>query len=184
MYRVASLGTAITVLVLMATLHNGTARAQYPTPSGSVAVAASQTTVTVGQSVTITATLRDVGGTLLASHSCTLSIASQPGTDASVTPANANTNASGVVTATVNVGTTPGTIQVRVTCGSVTGAVTMVAGASVQPSAPPASGVVLPRTGSGAGGQSHGSDTAILLSVAAALLVLGGHALWVRRRRA
>lgn len=184
MYRVASLGTAIAVLLLMATLHSGTARAQYPTPSGSVTVAVAQTTVPVGQRVAITATLRDVGGTLLASHSCTLSIASQPGTDASVTPTSANTDAAGVVAATVYVGTAPGTIEVRVTCGSVTGAVSVVAGASVQPSAPPASGVELPNTGSGAGSGSRGTDTTMVFSVVAALLVLGGHALWARRRRA
>lgn len=184
MRRIISLGTAIAVLLLMAISNSGMARAQYPTPSGNLTVAASQTTATAGQSVTVTATLLDVNGTRLASHSCTLNILSQPGTDASVTPANANTDASGVVTATVNVGTTPGTITVRVTCGSVIGSVSVVAGASVRPSLPPRSAVELPNTGSGASGQSHGSDITGVLAAALVLLVLGGHAVRSRRRRA
>ncbi len=183
MRRMTSLGAVVAVLLLTVAWRSGIAQAQYPTPSGNLTVAASQTTATAGQSVTITATLRDVNGNRLANHSCILYLANQPGTDASVTPANANTDAAGVVTAAVYVGRTPGTVVVRVTCGAVTGSVDVVAGVAVGPATPPAAAIELPGTGSGPGQQSGGTDVTVVLGMAVVLLALGIQAVRARRPR-
>lgn len=183
MRKLTSLGAAVAVLLLTVAWHSGIAQAQYPTPSGNLTVATSQTTALVGGSVTVSATLRDVDGNRLASHSCILHIANQPGSDASVTPANANTDAAGVVTATVYVGRTPGTVAVRVTCGAVTGGVDVVAGVAVGPGAPPPSAIELPSTGSGAGPRSGGTNVTVVLGMAVVLLALGIQAVRARRPR-
>jgi hypothetical protein len=183
MRRITTLVAAFAVLLFTVASFSGVARAQYPTPSGNLTVGVSQTTAGLGQTVTVTATLRDVNGAVLASHSCVLSVVSQPGTDASVAPSSANTDANGSVTAPVNVGTTPGTIVVRVTCGSVTSTVGVVAGAAVTSGQPPASSVELPNTGSGAMAGSGESDTTMLLGSAVLMLVLGSIALRSRRPR-
>ncbi len=183
MRRMTSLGAAVAVLLLAVAWHSGTAQAQYPAPSGNLTVATSQTTAVIGGSVTVSATLRDVDGNRLASHYCILYVANQPGSDASVTPSNTNTDAAGVVTATVYVGRTPGTIVVRVTCGAVTGSVDVVAGLAVGPATAPASAIELPSTGSGVGQQSGGINVTLVLGMAAVLLALGKQAVWARRPR-
>ncbi|TAK71534.1 MAG: hypothetical protein EPO22_01140 [Dehalococcoidia bacterium] len=174
----------------MAVRGGGAAHAQYPQPSGSVAVTAAATNVTVGGSVAITATVRDANGDVLANESCTLAIASQPGTGASVSPTSAETDANGVVEATVDVGSTTGFVVVRVTCGDIAGSVTVVASAAVAPAATvpalgqaPASGIELPSTGGGSDAGSSGFGMRIGAGAAIVLLLVGAQAARTYRRR-
>ena len=193
MRTITAIGAIITAALLATVTQTGISRAQYPQPTGSVAVTAAQTNVTVGGSVAITATLRDLNGAAVANQACTLSIASQPGTGASVAPTSAQTNANGVVNATVSVGTTPGLVTVHVTCGGVAGAITIVASAVATPTAlpaatpasgfPPQSGVELPNTGAGATGSSSGLAARIGVGVAIVLLLGGAEAVREYRRR-
>ncbi len=190
MLRVISLGSAVLVLLLMAATQSSPVQG-YPEPAGSIAVAASETTTTTGESVTITATLRDVDGRRLSGTLCSLGITKQPGVDATISPTRATTDSSGVVTATVNVGSRAGLIEVRVTCAGVAGTVTVVAGEAVAPPAdpvelgpPPAATVDLPEAGTGVSETFVEFEFIISLGAAAALLMLGGIALRIRRGRA
>jgi hypothetical protein len=176
MFRMTAVGIAAVMLGLTV-WPGGHARAQYPAPAGNVTVTASETTATVGGSVTISATVRDVNGDPVAERRCLLVIARQPGTDASLTPASATTDASGVVTATLEVGSSPGIIEVTITCGSVSGNVSVVAGAATAPEqgAPPASPIELPNTGDGgtAAFGGHRTATGLWLGAVAVLLLFG-----------
>lgn len=189
MRTITSVGTIITAMLLMAVTSGGTAHAQYPQPSGSVEVTAAATNVTVGGSVVITATLRNDSGDVLANESCTLAIVSQPDSGASVSPTSAETDANGVVEATVTVGSTPGFVVVRVTCGHAVGSITVVAGAAVAPAATPAtgqapaSGVELPSTGGGSDPGSGGLGMRIGAGVAIVLLLASAQAVRTYRRR-
>ena len=186
---ITSAGIVITAMLAMAVAGGGTAHAQYPQPSGSVAVTAAATNTTVGGSVVITATVRNVYGDEVADESCTLAIASQPGTGASVSPTSAETDATGAVHATVAVGSTPGFVVVRVTCGDVAGAITVVASAAVAPTATPALGqapasaIELPSTGGGSGAGASGTAMRFGAGAAVVLLLVGAQAARTYRRR-
>ncbi|MBI5287886.1 MAG: hypothetical protein HY873_02810 [Chloroflexi bacterium] len=166
MRRITMIAAFVASTILMAATA-GVAHAQYPPPDGSVSVVAAQTTAGPGQQVAITATLRDASGDPLANQACVAYVASQPGNTASVSPRDVTTDASGVVRTMLNVGTTPGTIQVEVICGTVAGRVGVVLGAA-QPALAP---IELPSTGSGPGPDAIG-PTALLLLTAGAVLVL------------
>lgn len=195
MRTITSVGIIITAMLLVAMTRGGAAHAQYPQPTGSVAVTAAASNVTVDGSVAITATLRDLNGGVLANESCTLAIASQPGTGASVSPTSGETDANGAVHATVSVGSTPGFVVVRVTCDGLAGAVTVVASAAVVPTPPsaaggpagvgkpPASGIELPNTGSGSNSGASARGTRIGVGAAIFLLIVGAQAVRTYRRR-
>ncbi len=189
MRTITSVGVIITAMLLMAVTRSGAAHAQYPQPSGSVAVSAEHSNVTVGGSVEIRATVRDANGRALANQSCTLAVASQPGTGASVNPTSGKTDAKGVIEAEVSVGSTPGFVVVRVTCGSVAGSITLVAG-GVEKEAEtpeigqaPESGIELPSTGGGSDSGSNGLGLRIGAGAAIVLLLAGAQAVRTYRRR-
>jgi len=123
--------------------------AQYPPPVGSVTASVSGPAPTTGASVTATCVVVDSQGQPVADEPCTFTIISQPGTDATLgaPSVTVNTNAQGVATATLSVGTKPGTIvlglsamgiQSQVTVNTQTPAATVPAGA--EPGAAPPTG--------------------------------------------
>jgi hypothetical protein len=133
------LGVLAAALLLAGTAW-GTARAQYPPPTGNVTITSSITAPQVGEAVTITTLVRDVAGAAVGGLACSFKIVSQPGTDASVHPGPVYTDATGTATTTLQVGSTPGPIIIGSTCGELSAQVSVVAGsASVQ----------LPATGTG-----------------------------------
>ncbi len=168
MLRIASLLAVVTSTMLIASMA-GTAHAQYPPPGSSLTVTAGQTTATAGQTVPITAVLRDNDGDVLANQACVARVARQPGTGASVSPTDVTTDGNGAARTTLNVGSTPGTIEVEVVCGTITGRVSVILSAAAQP---PQSPIELPSTGSGPDSQSGGL-TAVLLITAGAIALLG-----------
>ena len=97
-------------------------------------------TVPPGGSTTITATFPGAVGV-----DCTWSIVSQPGTDASLQQATGTTDADGVVTNTLNVGSETGIVSVQVDCGGVT----QVLDVEVAPSGITDTGISGPIDGSG-----------------------------------
>ena len=124
-------------------------------PPGAVTVAASDSTPTVGATVTVSVTVVDANGDPVGDADCTFSVVSQPGTDASVDDAPVTTDSAGNASISLNVGSTAGTIEVQADCGGITASVSVVAGTSTgtssgggggEAAAPPAS---LPDTGSG-----------------------------------
>ena len=88
---------------------------QEPPPDGDPTITNPDATVPPGGSTTITATFPGAVGV-----DCTWSIVSQPGTDASLQQATGTTDADGVVTNTLNVGSKTGIGSVQVDCGGVT----------------------------------------------------------------
>ncbi len=116
---------------------------------------------TVGDSVNLTIEVLDAAGNPVANASCTFSIVSQPGDDASVGSDPATTDAAGNVTTTLNVGSTEGTIDVQADCGGITANVSVVAGAAEPPASLPASGT---------GGPADGTSTGLLIAVLVAAL--------------
>lgn len=136
----------LAVALLLAGTVVGAARAQYPPPTGNVTLTSSITAPQTGGTVTITALVRDVAGAAVAGQACTFSIASQPGTDASVFAGPVNTDLTGVATTTLQVGSTPGPIIVESTCGGLSSQVSVIAGAAA---------VELPATGTGPVGSEN-----------------------------
>ena len=136
---------ALIALVLCSAL----AFAQYPPPVGSVAAGVSNGSPGTGATVTATCTVLDSQGQPLADEPCIFTIVSQPGSDASLgaPSVTAMTNAQGVATATLSVGTKVGAvvvgvsakgIQSQVTVNAQSPAATVPAGA--QPGAAPPTG--------------------------------------------
>jgi len=124
-------------------------------PDGeAVIIVADDSTPTVGDSVTITVAVVQADGTNVVGVTCLLNVSSQPGNDAWVEEIVLVTGADGEATTTLQVGSTPGTVEVTAQCGSEVGFVTVnvsaAAGAPDSPDQgePPAS---LPDAGSGAG---------------------------------
>ena len=153
--------------MLVAGVFASTALADYPPPSGNVAATLSATTVAAGQSVIVTAVVRDAESNPVAGAPCTMSIASQPGTGAVITPGSATTDANGVITGTLTVGLTAGNVVVRIECPTGPGAseiltatvTSVVEGGAAEP---PGS-IVSPPTG--AGGEEGGAGTSLVTTV-------------------
>ncbi len=126
-------------------------------PHDTIDLTTDDTTVDVGGSVDLTAVLTDSNGDPVAGADCTLSISSQPGSDASLDSTSATTDANGALTVTLDVGSSEGTVKVIAECdGGLTATVSVVAGAAE----PPAS---LPETGTGFIGTSGDSGISTLL---------------------
>ncbi|MEX2159436.1 MAG: hypothetical protein WEB04_08540 [Dehalococcoidia bacterium] len=162
------------------------ADAQYPQPTGSVVLGVSDGLAAAGQEVVVTATAVDTNGDAVAGASCTFSIGEQPGTDASVEAGPFVTDSAGLVSTTLNAGSTEGDVVVQATCvpaGCEEGAcellaaATVVVGAAESPAAPPAS---LPDTGTGSGDGGNGLLAWAFLAVGASTVLT---ALAVRFRR-
>ena len=137
-WRLAVLATA---LLLAATTAGGTTRAQYPPPTGNVTLTSSITAPQVGDTITITALVRDVAGVAVSGLACTFDIASQPGSDASVYPGPVYTDLTGVATTSLRVGSASGPIILDANCGDLSAQVSVVAGSAVA--------IQLPATGEG-----------------------------------
>jgi hypothetical protein len=90
--------------------------AQYPPTIGSLTATADQLPAPTGSTVDVTCTVRDTSGSPVAGEPCTFTIVSQPGNDASIGSLSVTrtTNSQGVAVATLNTGSTPGTIAVAV----------------------------------------------------------------------
>ncbi|HXG36066.1 MAG TPA: hypothetical protein VNL15_03765 [Dehalococcoidia bacterium] len=125
---------ALGVMLLSASIVS----AQYPPGIGSVSASASSTSAPLGGTVNINCTVLDSSGLPVQGADCTFSIVSQPGNDASVgsTSTTKQTNAQGIATTTLFVGTTPGPVVVSVDAAGVLSQVTVnVGGVSALPSA-------------------------------------------------
>ena len=126
-------------------------QAQYPPPAGSAtSLVVSDFAPTVGEDVSIALTVTDAAGQPVPDADCTFEIVSQPGTDASLDAALVTTNAGGVASTTLHVGSTSGPIIVEGTCAELRKSITVAASAGESPAAPPASFPDnLPSAGSG-----------------------------------
>ena len=158
------------------------ASAQYPPPEAVPVVSVSNPTPTTNSIVTITWSIQGAqsalppgGGSLRqglltiglqvrSAAACQPAIASQPGTDASVRTVNeiVNADGTGVGTAELNTGSTPGPIIVRISCqsGATADVTVIVQGARSSTSGPPAGGSTT--SGPPAGGPTTGGSTAPL----------------------
>ena len=148
------------------------ANAQYPPENVTLLVAAGDLNPTVGGTVAITASANDAAGQPIEGEDCIFTITSQPGTDASVDPETATTDAQGLATTTLHTGSTAGDISVETGCAGVTEVLTVVVGTS-----PPASEPEdLPSSGTGPGDQSRGTNNVYLAALIIALFTvsLGG----------
>lgn len=165
---------AVLALLLAASFWVGSAAAQYPPPTGNLVLDMSSTSPPTGSVLSITATASDPTGTPIAGLACTFEIVSQPGTDAYVDPGPVNTDANGVATTSLDVGSTSGTILVGSTCGEFSALVSVVAGAEAE-------AVQLPSTGTGLDSNNGWSPTTLALILAVAA-VAGVGAAWTARR--
>ena len=164
--------------------------AAYEQPTGSATLTGSSTTVSVGGTAALTLTVVNSAGNPWANKSCELYIFSQPGTDASIIPQDSTkTDANGVLTGSLYVGTTLGTVQVTAHCGNLFAglSVVVVAGAAVAPpQAPVEPGfIALPPTGVGpaADGETYGLGLIIALLAGGLLTLAAGSVLFLRARR-
>jgi hypothetical protein len=165
-WRSAVLATAL----LLAATAWGSASAQYPPPTGNVTLTSSITAPQVGDTITITALVRDVAGAAVSGLACTFDIASQPGSDASVYPGPVYTDPTGVATTSLRVGATPGPIIVDANCGDLSAQVSVLAGT--------AAAVQLPATGEGPDNEGGSVFTGLWALLAACM---AGVALLVAR---
>jgi hypothetical protein len=147
-----------------------------------IQIAADHVAPVVGETVSISVDVQGANGDPVAGELCTFSIASQPGTDASVDAGPVTTDANGGASTTLNVGSTAGTIEVAAQCGDVSASVSVVASAAEAPAQPPAS---LPNSGSGGYLNQTGPARVLLISLLGALGVTlaGGGIMAARQRR-
>ena len=164
--------------------------AAYGQPTGSATLTGSSTTVSVGGSTELTLTVVNSAGNPWAGKSCELRIFSQPGTDASIIPQDSTkTDANGVLTGSLYVGTTLGTVQVTANCGNLFAglSVVVVAGAAVAPPQAPVelAPIAMPPTGVGpaADGETYGLGLIIALLAGGSLTLAAGSVLFLRARR-
>lgn len=150
---------AVAVLALGFVAVTSVTHAQYPSPGAGVTLEASDTTVGVGGTTLLTCSVFDDDGDPAANSVCTFSIVSEPGTDAALGSKVVTkvTNAQGVATASLFVGSTPGIIVVEVDSGDAVSSILITVegdGATTTIPSPPQSpigGTIIqpPSTGSG-----------------------------------
>ncbi len=178
----AGLGVLIAVVAFWAV-----AFAQYPPPAGGVTAGVSNPAPGTGATVTATCLVVDSQGQPVANEPCTFTIISQPGTDASLggPSVTANTNAQGIATAVLSVGTEPGAIVLGVSAMGVQSQITVDAqapAATVQPSAtlpPGAQPGAAPPTGAGEPGEGQVPTAVWGVAIGAAVgLALASLFLW------
>jgi len=156
--------------------------AAYPAPAGSATLSGSSTSVSVGGTAELTLTVVNSAGNPVAGKSCELYISSQPGTDASIIQDSAKTDANGVITGSLYVGTARGTVQVTANCGNLFAGLSVVAGAAVAPpQAPVEPGrIAMPPTGVGpaADSETYGLGLIIALLAGGSLTLAAGSVLF------
>jgi len=167
--------------------------AAYERPTGSATLTGSSTSVSVGGTAELTLTVVNSAGNPVAGKSCELYISSQPGTDASIIQDSAKTDANGVITGSLYVGTARGTVQVTANCGNLFAGLSVVAGAAVappqapvEPAQPAQPGrIAMPPTGVGpaADGETYGLGLIIALLAGGSLTLAAGSVLFLKARR-
>jgi hypothetical protein len=169
--------TAVTLA--FGSLVAGETSAQYPPPTGSVSLVTSSATPVTGTTVSVSATVIDQTGAVAPGLSCTFQILSQPGTSAVVDAGPKVTDAHGVATTSLSVGTIPGTITVGANCGTLSSQVAVMA------TAPQPSSGRLPTTGLGPATDtgSFGWGLVIALLVGGSLAAATGSVLFRTARR-
>lgn len=176
--------TAAMILGLLLTLAalQGAASAQpYPPPVGSLSAEATPSPAAPGATTTVTGTVLDNSGDPVPDAEVVFQIDSQPGTDAQFsngeTEITGTTDASGVATAILSVGSTPGNIIVTLVSGEKTSQVTV----QVQsPAAVPPTGGQ-PQSSEGDSGLAAWQVALIAAGVA---ILLSGGVIALRWRRA
>ena len=154
----------------------GSVFAQYPPPNGNCVISSSASTAIPGSSVGLTVTVRDASGAPMANVAAPLSVASQPGNDASVSANSSATNASGQLSGTLNAGTAPGVIVVTASPSGTSCSASVVTGAGQV-----AAAVALPNTGTGPDGTTGSGARFAVITLAG---VAGLAAAAAMRRRA
>jgi hypothetical protein len=118
-----------------------------------------------GQEIDVTVNVLDAGAQPVAGATCTFSILSQPGDDASIYPGPVTSDAAGNARTRLQVGTTGGTVEIAAACGDATNTLSLeVEGNSDDAAEPPAS---LPD--SGAGPNDSDSMRAVLVALLAGI---------------
>jgi hypothetical protein len=145
-----------------------------PPQEQSVDIDVSDAAPAVGDAVVLSVTVSNEDGSPVAGTDCTFSIVSQPGTDAGVIPGPVTTDANGIASTILAVGSTTGVVQVHADCGDASVSVSVVAGAAEEPALPPASQpgeppASLPDAGNGGYAGKTGSAQLLLISLLAAL---------------
>lgn len=161
------------------------ARAEYPPPGSTLSafvlvngLPTATASVATGSSVPIVCSIRAPDGSPVPGVPCTFTISSEPGTDASIGSKSTVkiTGPDGTATATLFVGSTPGTIEVLIEAGGATRIVTIKVAGPVP--------ATLPRTGGEPPQDTGGNLPTPLIAalVATAAAGLGAGAIVVRRR--
>jgi hypothetical protein len=160
----------------------------YPSPCPCAVVAsAAEVAPPIGECVPIICLVTDAEGTPKVGAECTVSILSQPGTDATLTPTSIVTDEKGEATAELCVGGVPGSIVVLAEAECCQGQVQVTAQLPAPSGTPPQpiSPAAAPATGAGTGGGD--SWAAPLIAIWSAIALAAGAVLvWrvgSRRRR-
>ena len=159
---------------------------QYPPPCPcAVTVSVGEATPDIEDCIPITCKATDTAGAPVVDLECRMSVVSQPGTDATVTPGSVTTDVNGEATAQLCAGSAAGSVVVEAEtdcCGS-TGQVEVAPGTALV--LPPAEPGAPPATGAGTGGGDSWPASLIAICSAVALAA-GAVFVWQmgsRRRR-
>jgi len=165
--------TAVLGVVGLATVMLAqSAFAQYPPPSGSLTSAASATSAQTGEHLSIACVLRDTSGAAIADKTITFVLNVNPG-DASLDANQATTDAAGVASVDLDVGTRPGLARVSCTGDGLSSSVLVeVLAETSAPPAPP-SQVTPPSTGDAGLAASGALRSALALPLSLVLLAAG-----------
>lgn len=164
----------VSVAVLTVAVSTRGAHAQYPPPVGNCVIVTSGTSAPGGGSVNVTVTVRDGNGNLQSGVAVPLNVTRQPGTGASVTPPSGTTDASGVVTGVLNVGSTAGAVDVTASPAGMSCSATVTVGTQAVESQ-----VALPNTGTG----GSAADATTILFASILLLAAGAVVAGIGLRR-
>ncbi|HLF71100.1 MAG TPA: hypothetical protein VI759_02975 [Dehalococcoidia bacterium] len=137
------------MLIVSGIAVSGSVVAQYAPPVGSVTLVTTNSSPGAGSAVVITTQVLDVNGVPIAGEQCSFAIASEPGTDASfATSPMTVTDAQGIASTTLNVGSTSGLVIVKASCLGMESQV-LVQVSRPRPPAAPLDRLQAPNTGDG-----------------------------------
>jgi hypothetical protein len=143
---------AMTVLVAGLVVVVGVSHAQYPPPGGGITLETSETSTDTGGDTLLTCSVFEEDGPPVANVLCTFTIVSEPGNDAAVGSKTVSklTNAQGIATTNLYVGSTPGIIVIEAESrGDTSTVLVTVEGEASSPPQSPVSNIQPPSTGSG-----------------------------------
>jgi len=154
----------------------------YPTPCPCVVVvSAAETAPSIGECIPITCRVTDADGAPSVGVECTMSILSQPGTDAALTPTSAMTDEKGEAAAELCVGSAPGPIVVLAAAGCCQGQVQVTAQRPMAPlpmvATPEVPAKAPPPTGAATGG-GDSWPTPLIAIFSAIALAAGAVLVW------